>query len=251
MTLKRRDFLYLLTASVGALTAGADRASANNVSQASQIAKATNIAQTPGPFTLPPLPYEYNALEPHIDGRTMQFHHDKHHAAYVKNLNDAVSKYPQLKNMSVEDMLRDLSKVPEDIRTAVRNNGGGHVNHSMFWAIMSPKGGGEPTGGLATAIKQSFGSADAFKAKFNDAGTKRFGSGWVWLVRTKAGKLQIATTPNQDSPLMDGNYPIMGNDVWEHAYYLKYQNLRADYLKAWWNVVNWTEINKRYEKAIG
>lgn len=250
MTHKRRDFLYLLTASVGAITTGACQASGNNLPQANPTTEATKIAQTPALFTLPPLPYEYNALEPHIDGRTMQFHHDKHHAAYVKNLNDAVSKYPQLKNMSAEDMLRDLSKVPEDIRTVVRNNGGGHVNHSMFWEIMSPKGGGEPTGALATAIKQSFGSADAFKAKFNDAGTKRFGSGWVWLVRTTTGKLEIATTPNQDSPLMDGNYPIMGNDVWEHAYYLKYQNLRADYLKAWWNVVNWTEINKRYEKAI-
>lgn len=251
MTLKRRDFLYLLTASVGAITAGACQASGNNLAQASPTTGGTKIAQTPGPFTLPPLPYEYNALEPHIDARTMQFHHDKHHAAYVKNLNDAVSKYPQLKNMSAEDMLRDLTKVPEDIRTAVRNNGGGHINHSMFWEIMSPKGGGEPIGDLAKAINESFGSADAFKAKFNDAGTKRFGSGWVWLVRTTTGKLEIATTPNQDTPLMDGNYPIMGNDVWEHAYYLKYQNLRADYLKAWWNVVNWAEINKRYEKAIG
>ncbi|TAG91542.1 MAG: superoxide dismutase [Oscillatoriales cyanobacterium] len=249
MTLKRRDFLYLLTASVGAITAGACQASGNNLA-ASPTTQATKIAQTPGTFTLPPLPYEYNALEPHIDARTMQFHHDKHHAAYVKNLNDAVSKYPQLKNMSAEDMLRDLTKVPEDIRTTVRNNGGGHVNHSMFWEIMSPKGGGEPTGDLAKAINESFGSFDAFKAKFNEAGTKRFGSGWVWLVRTTTGKLEIATTANQDTPLMDGNYPIMGNDVWEHAYYLKYQNLRADYLKAWWNVVNWTEINKRYEKAI-
>lgn len=249
MTLKRRDFLYLLTASVGAITAGACQASGNNLA-ASPTTEATKIAQTPGPFTLPPLPYEYKALEPHIDARTMQFHHDKHHAAYVKNLNDAVSKYPQLKNMSAEDMLRDLTKVPEDIRTIVRNNGGGHVNHSMFWEIMSPKGGGEPTGDLAKAINESFGSFDAFKAKFNEAGTKRFGSGWVWLVRTTTGKLEIATTANQDTPLMDGNYPIMGNDVWEHAYYLKYQNLRADYLKAWWNVVNWTEINKRYEKAI-
>ncbi|MEG4324718.1 Fe-Mn family superoxide dismutase [Microcoleus sp. AT3-A2] len=251
MTLKRRDFLYLLTASVGAITAGACQASGNNVPQASPIAESPKIAQTPGPFTLPPLPYEYNALEPHIDARTMQFHHDKHHAAYVKNLNDAVSKYPQLKNITAENMLRDLSKVPEDIRTTVRNNGGGHLNHSMFWEIMSPNGGGEPTGAIATAIQQNFGSVDDFKAKFNDAGAKRFGSGWVWLVRNKAGKLEITTTANQDTPLIDGNYPIMGNDVWEHAYYLKYQNLRADYLKAWWNVVNWAEINKRYEKAIG
>ncbi len=251
MTLKRRNFLYLLTASVGAITTGACQASGNNLAPASPTTEATKIAQTPGLFTLPPLPYEYNALEPHIDARTMQFHHDKHHAAYVKNLNDAVSKYPQLKNMSAEDMLRDLTKVPEDIRTTVRNNGGGHINHSMFWEIMSPKGGGEPTGAIAKAINESFGSADTFKSKFNEAGTKRFGSGWVWLVRTKAGKLEIATTANQDTPLMDGNYPIMGNDVWEHAYYLKYQNLRADYLKAWWNVVDWTEINKRYEKAIG
>ena len=251
MSLKRRNFLYVLSASVGALTLGTCQASGNNLSTPKTApTEGEIIAQNEAGFTLPPLPYEYNALEPHIDARTMQFHHDKHHAAYVKNLNDAINKYSQLKGKSAEALLRDMNSVPEDIRTVVRNNGGGHVNHTMFWEIMSPKGGGEPTGAIATAINQTFGSVDAFKQKFNDAGTKRFGSGWVWLVRNKNGKLEITTTGNQDSPLMEGNYPIMGNDVWEHAYYLKYQNLRGDYLKAWWNVVNWAEINRRYEKAL-
>ncbi|MDF0555681.1 superoxide dismutase [Kamptonema sp. UHCC 0994] len=251
MSLKRRNFLYLFSASVGAVTLGACQASGNNLSASKNSPSDRAIAaQSETGFTLPPLPYEYNALEPHIDARTMQFHHDKHHAAYVKNLNDAINKYSQLKGKSAEALLRDINSVPEDIRTVVRNNGGGHVNHTMFWEIMSPKGGGEPTGAIATAINQTFGSVDAFKQKFNDAGTKRFGSGWVWLVLNKNGKLEITTTGNQDSPLMEGKYPIMGNDVWEHAYYLKYQNLRGDYLKAWWNVVNWAEINRRYEKAI-
>lgn len=251
MNLKRRNFLYLLSASVGAATFGACQASGSNLSRPQTTPKEEDVlAQSQTGFTLPPLPYEYNALEPHIDARTMQFHHDKHHAAYVKNLNDAINKHSQLKGKSAEALLRDINSVPEDIRTVVRNNGGGHVNHTMFWEIMSPKGGGEPTGAIATAINQTFGSVDAFKQKFNDAGTKRFGSGWVWLVRNKNGRLEITTTANQDSPLMEGNYPIMGNDVWEHAYYLKYQNLRGDYLKAWWNVVNWPEINQRYEQAI-
>ena len=201
-------------------------------------------------FNLPPLPYPYDALQPHMSAETLEFHHDKHHAAYVKNLNDAVNKYPQLKSKNVEELVRNLNSVPEDIRTTLRNNGGGHLNHTMFWQIMGPNGGGQPKGAIAKAIQSSFGSFEDFKKQFNEAGTKRFGSGWAWLVRTKDGKLQVMSTANQDSPLMEGNYPIMGNDVWEHAYYLKYQNKRADYLTAWWNVVNWDEVNKRFDSAM-
>jgi len=196
---------------------------------------------------VPPLPYDYAALEPYIDAQTMTLHHDKHHATYVTNLNNALQKYPQLQNKSPEELIRDIKSVPDDIRTAVRNNGGGHVNHSMFWKIMKPKGGGAPTGKIADEIKSVFGSFEDFQKLFNDTGAKQFGSGWVWLVRNSGGKLQVLSTPNQDSPMMDGHYPIMGNDVWEHAYYLKYQNKRADYLAAWWNVVNWDEINKRFQ----
>ena len=197
--------------------------------------------------SLPPLPYDYAALEPYIDAQTMTLHHDKHHAAYVNNLNAAVEKHPQLASKSVEDLLRDINSVPEDVRTAVRNNGGGHMNHTMFWQIMKPKGGGPPTGRVGDEIKKSFGSFEEFQKQFNDAGTKRFGSGWVWLIRSKAGKLEITSTANQDNPIIDGHHAIMGNDVWEHAYYLKYQNRRPEYLAAWWNVVNWDEINKRFK----
>ena len=196
---------------------------------------------------LPPLPYDFGALEPHIDAQTMQIHHDKHHGTYVTNLNAAVEKHAELGGKSAEDLIKNLNAVPEDVRTAVRNNGGGHVNHSMFWQIMAAKAGGEPSGKVGDAIKQTFGSFAEFQTKFNDAGTKRFGSGWVWLVRTKDGKLDIISTPNQDNPMMEGHWPIMGNDVWEHAYYLKYKNVRADYLKAWWNVVNWKEVEKRFK----
>ena len=199
-------------------------------------------------FEVPPLPYAYNALEPHIDEQTMHLHHDKHHQAYVDNLNNALKAHADWQSKSIEEILTNLSSVPEDIRNAVRNNGGGHYNHSMFWKIMKPQGGGEPTGKIAEVIKELGGLA-AFQEKLNDAGVKRFGSGWAWLVRSKAGKYEITSTANQDNPLSDGNYPIMGNDVWEHAYYLKYQNRRAEYLKAWWNVVNWDEINKRLEAA--
>jgi len=198
-------------------------------------------------FEVPPLPYAYNALEPHIDEQTMHLHHDKHHQAYVDNLNKALEKHADWQKKPVEEILRNINSVPEDVRTAVRNNAGGHANHSMFWKIMKPQGGGEPKGKIADVIKELGGLA-AFQEKFNDAGVKRFGSGWAWLVRSKAGKYEIVSTANQDSPLMDGNFPIMGNDVWEHAYYLKYQNRRAEYLKAWWNVVNWDEINKRLEE---
>jgi Fe-Mn family superoxide dismutase len=178
----------------------------------------------------------------------MHLHHDMHHGAYVKNLNAALEKHPELQNKQADELIKNLNSVPEDIRTAVRNNGGGHVNHSMFWKIMKPKGGGEPTGKIAEAIKSTFGSLDTFKQQFNDAGTKQFGSGWVWLVHGQ-GKVQIVTTANQDSPLSQGLFPIMGNDVWEHAYYLKYNNRRPEYLQAWWNVVNWEEINKRFESV--
>ena len=202
-------------------------------------------------YELPPLPYDYSALEPYIDTQTMQIHHDKHHQTYVTNVNNALQGQDQLAAMSVDDLLRNISQVPDSIRTAVQNSGGGHSNHSMFWNIMKPNGGGEPTGDLASAIQQAFGSFDAFKTAFNDAGTKRFGSGWAWLVLDSSGKLQVISTANQDSPLMDGLYPVMGNDVWEHAYYLKYQNRRPEYLNAWWNVVNWDEVARRYGQARG
>ncbi len=201
-------------------------------------------------FEVPPLPYDYNALEPYIDTQTMQLHHDKHHAAYVNNLNNAVNN-TDFASKNVDDVLRHIKDVPENIRTAVQNNAGGHSNHSMFWAIMKPHGGGEPTGALASAIQQAFGSFDQFKAALNDAGVKRFGSGWTWLVLDQSGKLSVISTANQDSPLMSGLYPVMGNDVWEHAYYLKYQNRRPDYLAAWWNVVNWDEIARRYQQGGG
>jgi Fe-Mn family superoxide dismutase len=193
---------------------------------------------------LPPLPYDYSALEPHIDEQTMRIHHDKHHAAYVNNLNAALEKHPALQGKSVEELLRGINTVPEDIRTAVRNNGGGHCNHTMFWQIMGPKAGGPPSGAIAEAIAGAFGSFDAFKEQMNKAGVGRFGSGWAWLVES-GGKLAIESTANQDCPLMDGKKVIMGVDVWEHAYYLKYQNRRPDYLAAWWNTVNWAEVNRR------
>jgi len=199
-------------------------------------------------FELPPLPYDYAALEPTIDEQTMKLHHDKHHQAYVTNLNGAVEKHPDLGKKSPEELIKDLNSVPEEVRTTVRNNGGGHVNHTMFWQIMTPKGGGEPTGNIGEQIKADFGSFEDFKKKFNEATAKQFGSGWGWLV-WKGGKLEIITTPNQDNPMMQGLFPILGNDVWEHAYYLKYQNRRPEYLAAWWNVVNWAEVNKRFDQA--
>ncbi len=194
---------------------------------------------------LPPLPYDAAALEPHIDTTTMQIHHGKHHAAYVNNLNAALEKHADLSEKSAEDLIRNLSAVPDAIRTAVRNNGGGHVNHTMFWQIMAPGKGGAPSGALADAINGAFGGFDAFKEQFAKAGMTRFGSGWAWLVEAN-GKLAIESTANQDNPMMDGKRPIMGVDVWEHAYYLKYQNRRNDYLAAWWNVVNWDEVAKRF-----
>ncbi|MDO8659574.1 MAG: superoxide dismutase [Candidatus Parcubacteria bacterium] len=196
-------------------------------------------------YELPSLPYEYKDLEPYISEEIMKLHHDKHHAGYVNNLNTAIEKYPNLFEKSAEELLKNLNEIPEDIRTSVRNNAGGHVNHSMFWKIMSPSGG-EPSGMLAEEIKKQFGSFAEFQQKFNDEGAKRFGSGWVWLIKNKDGILQIMSTANQDSPISDGYFPVMGNDVWEHAYYLQYKNVKADYLKAWWNVVNWEEVEKRF-----
>ena len=198
---------------------------------------------------LPPLPYAYDALEPHIDKETMTIHHDRHHAAYVNNLNAALEGHPNLQSKSIEELIGDLNAVPESIRTAVRNNGGGHANHTLFWEIMGPNGGGEPTGELADAIKGAFGSFAAFKDEFSKAAATRFGSGWAWLIVDKNGKLAVTSTPNQDSPLMEGNTPILGLDVWEHAYYLKYQNKRPDYIAAFWNVINWANVAKRYAAA--
>ena len=197
-------------------------------------------------FEVPALPYAYNALEPYIDEQTMHLHHDKHHQAYVDNLNKALEKHADWQKKSVDEILRNINSVPEDVRTAVRNNAGGHDNHTMFWKIMKPQGGGDPSGPIAEVIQKTFGNFNDFKSKFNDAGAKQFGSGWVWLAGKPGGEVQVISTPNQDNPISQGLYPIFGNDVWEHAYYLKYNNRRPEYLAAWWNVINWDEINKRY-----
>jgi Fe-Mn family superoxide dismutase len=217
---------------------------------------ATSPAQTAGPFNLPPLPYAYDALEPHIDARTMEIHHDRHHAGYVANLNKAVAELPSGDRQSLEGLLKNLESAPEKVRTAIRNNGGGHLNHSWFWQMMSKSGGGEPKAELAKAIEGAFGNVAAFKEAFGKAASTRFGSGWAWLV-WNAGKLEVVSTANQDTPVMgklvagcEGT-PLLGLDVWEHAYYLKYQNKRADYIAAWWNVVNWDVVTERYLKARG
>ena len=199
-------------------------------------------------YTLPDLPYGYDALEPYIDVETMHLHHDKHHNTYVTNLNAAIEKYPELEEQSIEELMKNLNEVPEDIRTAVRNNGGGHANHSFFWKIMAPNAGGEPTGAIKDAIDQAFGSFEKMKEEFKTAATGRFGSGWAWLVLNN-GKLEITSTANQDSPLTDGKTPIIGLDVWEHAYYLKYKNVRPDYIAAFWDVVNWDQANENIANA--
>ncbi len=201
-------------------------------------------------FKLPDLPYAKDALEPHIDARTMEVHHDKHHAGYTNNLNAALEKHPELGDAIIEDLLGNLESVPADIQTAVRNNGGGYANHSLFWKVLSPQGGGEPGGDLASAINQTFGGFDAFKQAFASAAATRFGSGWAWLVVDGFGKLQVYSTANQDSPLMSGHVPVLGLDVWEHAYYLNYQNRRPDYIAAFWNVVNWPQVEANYAKAV-
>jgi Fe-Mn family superoxide dismutase len=200
-------------------------------------------------FSLPPLPYDYAALEPHIDEQTMRIHHDKHHGAYVNNLNAALEGKPELQNKSIEELLGNLNAVPENIRTAVRNNGGGHYNHTMFWEIMAPGGAKEPTGALGEAINKTFGGFAQFKEQLGKAAVGRFGSGWGWLTLDRNGTLAIESSQNQDAPIMDGKFPVMGVDVWEHAYYPKYQNRRPDYVAAWWNVVNWTEVGKRFDQA--
>ena len=199
-------------------------------------------------FTLPELPYDYSALEPYIDGQTMRIHHDKHHAAYVKNVNDALAGHDDLLSMEINDLIQNLGQVPDDIRTKVRNNGGGHANHTFFWEIMASASGQKPEGMLLNAINSTFSSLDSFKEKFTNAAMGRFGSGWAWLVMENS-KLLVMDTPNQDSPLMDGKTPILGIDVWEHAYYLKYQNRRPEYIEAWWKVVNWKEVEKRFSAA--
>jgi superoxide dismutase, Fe-Mn family len=198
-------------------------------------------------YELPPLSYPFNALEPHIDAKTMEIHHDKHHQAYITNANNALKDHPDLAAKPVDELIANLSQVPESIRTVVRNNAGGHSNHSFFWKIMAPNAGGAPKGKLAEAITSTFGSVDAFKEKFQAAGASRFGSGWAWLVVNKEGKLEITSTPNQDSPIMEGLKPVIGIDVWEHSYYLLYQNKRPDYLKAWWNVVSWDQAEKNFQ----
>ncbi len=202
-------------------------------------------------YELPPLPYDFNALEPHIDEQTMRIHHDKHHAGYVSKLNAALEKHPGLAESSVEDLLRRLNEVPEDIRGAVRNNGGGHANHSLFWTIMSPNGGGEPSGDLGEAIASELGDFASLKEQLGNAAATRFGSGWGWLSVDASGKLVVESAPNQDSPLSEGRTPILGIDVWEHAYYLKYQNRRPDYIQAWWNVIDWGAVADRYAAARG
>jgi Fe-Mn family superoxide dismutase len=199
-------------------------------------------------FTLPPLPYDFAALEPHIDAKTMEIHHGKHHQTYVNNLNAAIEKAPELASKSLEDLMRGVNKIPDSVKTAVRNNGGGHWNHSLFWQLMAPKAGGEPGGNLGNAIRSAFGDFAKFREQFSAAGVGRFGSGWAWLINN-GGKLSITSTPNQDNPLMEGQNAILGLDVWEHAYYLKYQNRRPDYITAWWNVANWKEVEKRFSQG--
>lgn len=240
--MRRREFLQATAAAAGSLTLSGTLSAQQDRNSNTTPTRSSNM-----PYTLPPLPYAFDALEPNIDAKTMEIHHDKHHAAYVNNLNAALegSGVPE---MSIEELCRNLNKVPENIRTAVRNNGGGHANHSMFWEIMSPKGGGKPTGELAAAIDAELGGFDKFKEEMNKAGATRFGSGWAWLSLDN-GKLKVESSANQDNPYMEGRTPIMGIDVWEHAYYLKYQNRRPDYLSAWWNVVDWNKVNDRYLSA--
>jgi Fe-Mn family superoxide dismutase len=231
------------TACVGAACAVA------NLTSTLTWAQGAPAAAAEGPFKLPPLPYPYDALEPHLDARTMEIHHDKHHAAYVANLNKAIAGEPGLKSQSIEALLRQLGAVPESIRTAIRNNGGGHLNHSLFWQMMKPGGGGEPKGELARAIDSQFGSFSAFKDQFTGAATRVFGSGWAWL-SLEGKQLKIDATPNQDTPLSQGRAPLLGLDVWEHAYYLKYQNRRPEYIAAFYQVINWDFVGERYQQAL-
>jgi Fe-Mn family superoxide dismutase len=241
MTLSRRRILSML--GTGVLGTGTVMLALPGYTDSAQ---AVELAPDVPEFTVPPLSYAYEALEPYIDRQTMQIHHDRHHAAYVKNLNRAIANHPELRGRSLESLLKDLGSVPQDIRLTVRNNGGGHLNHSLFWESMAPNAGGEPDGAIAAAIQTTFGTFANFKQQFNQAGLSQFGSGWVWLAVKNGGRLQVMSTANQDSPLMQGYVPILGNDVWEHAYYLSYQNRRNEYLDAWWNVVNWQVVNRRF-----
>jgi Fe-Mn family superoxide dismutase len=231
-----------------ALAAGVTIAVPKWSSLAAEPAAAASPAKPTGPYKLPDLPYAYDALEPHIDAETMRIHHDKHHAAYVEKLNVAVADYPEVGKKPIEELIRNLDDVPEKIRKAVRNQGGGHYNHSIWWPMLKKGGGGEPTGALTEAIKKDFGSFEAFKKAFTAEASTVFGSGWTWLVLDD-GELEIESTPNQDSPLSDGEFPVLGIDVWEHAYYLKHQNKRAEYIAAWWNVIDWDHVGQRFEKG--
>ncbi|MEO7600013.1 MAG: superoxide dismutase [Opitutus sp.] len=246
--LSRRDAVKTMGAGAALLGLGAFSLRAVGAQAPVSAPAATDTANTSQPFTLPKLAYGYDALEPHIDRQTMEIHHTKHHQAYITNANKALADFPELKGRSAEALLHNLSDVPEKIRTTIRNNVGGHVNHSFFWQTLAPGKSEGPTGELASALSATFGSVDAFKTQFADAGMKRFGSGWAWL-SNQGGKLQIHSTANQDSPLSEGAVPILGVDVWEHAYYLHYQNRRADYLKAFWNVVNWPQVAKNLQAA--
>lgn len=243
MTYNRRNFLYLMGAATGTAVLGISQKNNKAIAQEDKPKEAEV-------FTLPPLPYEYEALEPYINAETMKFHHDKHHGSFVKKLNQVVEEYPELSNKSAEELVKDLKKLPKAIQKTIRNNAGGHLNHTMFWSIMAPDGGGNPNDAIAFAIDKSFGSFAEFQTLFNETGMNQFGSGWVWLVMDKRKQLKVLSTPNQDSPLMQGMYPIMGNDVWEHSYYLTYRNKRDEYLKQWWNVVNWNEVNQRFQQAL-
>jgi superoxide dismutase, Fe-Mn family len=243
MALNRRNFLYLIGAATGAGVLGISN---NNHSVLAEQDEETSS----GLFVVPPLPYAYEALEPYISKETMTFHHDKHHGAFVKKLNTVVDEYPELKGQSAEELLANLNNLPEDIQETVRNNAAGHINHTMYWTIMAANAGGEPTGAIAEEIEKSFGSFAEFQTLFNETGMNQFGSGWVWLALDENKELQLLSTPNQDTPLMEKMYPIMGNDVWEHSYYLSYRNKRDEYLEQWWNVVNWDVVNQRLEKAL-
>lgn len=247
--LSRRDFMISSGVASAALAAGSVVARAQTASPGGQMGTSTSQTASKGaPFSLPALNYEFNALEPHIDAKTMELHHGKHHNSYVEKLNAAIGKHPDLAKMVLPQLLAELDKLPEDIRQEVRNNGGGHANHSMFWTVMSPQGGGEPKGGIADAIQQNFGGLDDLKKAMNSAGAKQFGAGWVFLMLDpQSGKMEVASRPNQDTPLMEGKAVLFGNDVWEHAYYLKYNNRREEYLEAWWNVVDWNEVGRRYD----
>lgn len=248
--ISRRRFLRTvgLTGSAALLASmGGGRRALAAIAEPTGQASSGAVAAT---AALPPLPYDYNALEPFIDEATMRIHHTRHHMTYITNLNAALANYPELQNRDTTDLIANLNTLPEALRTPVRNNGGGHVNHSIFWSIMSPNGGGEPAGALAQAIRGTFGTTAYMKSLVNDAALRRFGSGWGWLVMDGKGNLMVTSTPNQDSPYMEGQIPLLGIDVWEHAYYLKYQNRRADYLNAWWNVVNWDAVGRRFEQGL-